>query len=106
MKKAEEKKLRQQIIDLIGENYTSTDSIMIDDLIDWVSLSQSIKIDIEKAVKAGDSIGWQDLTKISMCSKQIIALTKALGISVYERKRGKKKDSKPVFDLNKFLNEN
>jgi hypothetical protein len=43
VKKAQEKKLRTQIEKSVGKNIVETDSLLIDDVIDWIKISIKAK---------------------------------------------------------------
>ena|SRR5579871_125405 len=107
MKKAEEKKFIKMIKDILGEAYKPSDDVLIQELADWISISEKAKDDLRKEVKTDGEMGWQNLTTISMASKQIQSVLKHLGITPAERNRLKVVVEKAdKFDLNKFLNQN
>jgi len=107
MKKAEEKKLIKTIKDVIGNSFKESDQILVQELVDWISIAMKAKDSLKKEVKNNGGMEWQNLSTISMAPKQIQSCLKHLGITPGKRNRLKvveKNETK--FDLQKFLNEN
>jgi len=107
MKKTEEKRLIKTVKNVIGNSFKDSDQILIQELVDWISIAAKAKEDLKKEVAKDGEMGWQNLTTISMASKQIQSCLKHLGITPAERNRLKvveKNETK--FDLQKFLGEN
>lgn len=104
MKKSEERKLRQTIIDQVGENITDADYILIGDVIDWIKINEYAKNELQAEVKGGDSMNWQTLTKIAMCSKNIVAILQRLNITPEKKSKNRKVDKdKKGHNLQEFL---
>jgi hypothetical protein len=107
MNKVKKNKLKKSITKSITDYNPEVDSLVIDELIHWLEITEFINQQLEDEVKNNNDLNWQTLTKKSMASKQIIAIAKSLNITVADRMKGKdKKEEKTVFDLNRFLNEN
>ncbi len=102
MTKTKEKKLREQIVGLLKlkKSYDATDHILIDELIDFLKISEYAKKKLES-----DPDSWQCLTTITMTSKQIQAILTKLNITPQERNRKVKEleEKNEKFDLQKFL---
>jgi hypothetical protein len=110
MTKKEEKTISDNIVALLGADIKSSDYLLINELIDWIKISNKAKDELQAETKKGDSMNWQTLTSIAMASKQIQSIMNKLGITPQQRNRLKKKkddgNASTGFDLNKFLNEN
>jgi hypothetical protein len=103
MKKKAESNLRTSIKSMIEHH--AFDDALIDDLIDWIKISNRAKEDLQQSIKDDGAMSWQALTTISMSTKAILSISKSLGISPFQRKN-KEGDKKPVLNLNEFLSSN
>ncbi len=107
MKKAEEKKLRKQIVDLLvgKENYNSTNELLINELVDWLKIGTYNNQQMKDSVKNESTIGWNLLTTKSMVSKNVQSILTKLNLTpelTAKKKKEQKKEEQ--FNLQGFLN--
>ena len=101
MNKTKEKKLRKQIVDLLKAKklYEESDQILIDELIDFMKISEYWK---NKLMNEPDS--WQAITTLTCCSKQIQSLMVKLSITPSDRSKIVQQSTSPV-DVHKLISE-
>lgn len=104
MTKKDEKKLTDHIVTLIGDSIKASDYILINDLVDWVKISEKAKDELQEGVKQGSNMNWQTLTTIAMASKQMQSIMQRLNITPEKRAKQIKQDvDEQDVDLNQLL---
>lgn len=108
MTKPQERKYIKSMIEAIGDDYTNSDIILIQQVIDYLKLKDQAVHQLVKINNDEEKLDWVAVTTIATCTKNINLLMMSLGVTPRERKKIKAmmdvKDNS-INDLHSLLND-
>jgi len=103
MNKRDETKIKKAIKDTIGDNYCESDSLIINQLIDYLKMDEQAKYQLATEAENG-AMQWTTVSTIAMVTKNINMLINSLGITPKDRLKLKALiQDKKEFNLKEFL---
>jgi hypothetical protein len=107
MTKPQEKKYIKAMIEAIGDDYTDSDMILIQQVIDYLKLKDQAVHQLVKINNEDEKLDWVAVTTIATCTKNINLLMMSLAITPKERKKLKmlmNESDNSITDLHSILN--
>lgn len=95
------------MIEAIGDEYTDSDMILIQQVIDYLKLKDQAVHQLVKINNEDEKLDWVAVTTIATCTKNINLLMMSLGITPRERKKLKmlmNETDNSITDLHSILN--